>query len=76
MCVYYVCSYTAKCIYNICCVLTVLGSTVEVEIVFEYSLVHTYSMNEQTGLFIEELITVISNISGPGVNKYVNETIA
>ena len=52
------------------CVLTVLGSTVEVEISFEYSLVHSYSINEQTGFFIERLITVMSVIANhTGVNE-------
>ena len=48
-------------------VLAVLGSTVEVEIVFQYSLVHTYSINEQAEMFIKQLMTVIS--SNTGVNE-------
>ena len=47
--------------------ITVLGSTVEVEIVFEYSLAHFYSLNEQVEIFIEQLITSMSNVTG--VNK-------
>lgn len=45
----------------------VSGSMVEVEIVFIYSLVHVYSINDQANMFIEELITTIS--SDIGVDK-------
>ena len=53
-------------IVYIFCVI-VLGSTVEVEIVFEYSLAHFYSLNEQAEIFIGQLIASMSNVIG--VNK-------
>ena len=54
------------------CVYVVLGSTVEVELVFEYSLVHFYSLSEQAEIFIEQLIAAMSNVTG--VNEWASYT--